>query len=72
MDHQSNIIQIRQQLESGRRITVQSVLKSIGTQELRTYIPQIRRKFKLAIVAEWTEANGKRFKQYYITNPITQ
>ena len=65
MDHESNLIQIRKQLESGQRITVQSVLSSIGTQELRTYIPKLRRKFNMTIIGEWVERNGKHFKEYY-------
>ena len=66
MDHESNIIQIRHQLEAGKRITVQSVLRSVGTQELRTYIPKIRRRYHLSVVSQWVERKGKRFKEYFL------
>jgi hypothetical protein len=60
---------IKAELLSGKRITVQSVLKTIGTQELRTYIPILRREDELDIATEWILKNGKRFKEYFL-NPI--
>lgn len=61
--------QIKQQLEAGRRITVQSVLRSVGTQELRHYIPIIRRTYQLNISSQWLNKNGKRFKEYFLLPP---
>ena len=66
INHESNVTIIRDQLLSGRRITVQSVLRSVNTQELRHYIPIIRRRFGIAIQSEWVERKGKRFKEYFL------
>jgi hypothetical protein len=57
---------IKEQLLAGKRITVQSVLKSIGTQELRTYIPRFRREFGMIIDTNWLYRDGKKFKEYFI------
>jgi hypothetical protein len=57
---------IKEELLAGKRITVQSVLKTIGTQELRTYIPRLRREFGLLIETKWISSNGKRFKEYFL------
>jgi hypothetical protein len=57
---------IKDELLTGKRITVQSVLKSIGTQELRTYIPRLRREFGLNIDTVWVTRAEKRFKEYFI------
>lgn len=65
INYETNITKIKEQLERGRRITVQSILDSVGTQELRHYIPIIRRRFNMIIDSEWTERNGKRFKEYF-------
>ena len=67
MDHETNIIKIRCQLESGWRITVQSVRKSVGTQELRHYIPIIRKRFELPVSSVWVKRKGKRFKEYFLS-----
>lgn len=57
---------IEAQLVAGRRISVISVLQSVGTLELRTYLSKIRR--KLSIADEWvTLPNGKRHKEYYLS-----
>jgi SWI/SNF-related matrix-associated actin-dependent regulator 1 of chromatin subfamily A len=65
-NHETNIQQIKRQLLAGRRITVQSILRSVGTQELRHYIPIIRRRFDLQVETIWIEKKGKRFKEYFI------
>ncbi|WP_158993421.1 hypothetical protein [Mucilaginibacter sp. L196] len=62
-DHLS---QIRQLLLDGKRLTVQSVLKIVGTQELRTYIPILRKHHSLDIDTVWVVKNEKRFKEYFI------
>jgi hypothetical protein len=64
--HDSNVHQIKEQLLAGRRITVRSILKSVGTPELRHYIPIIRRRFDIDIATEWVTRNGKRFKEYFL------
>ena len=63
---QDNLKAIREQLVHGWRITVQSVLKSIGTQEARHYIAKLRRDPELNIADEWVTRNGKRFKEYFL------
>jgi hypothetical protein len=57
---------------AGRRITVQSVLKSVGTQELRHYISIIRREQDFKITTTWVSKKGKRFKEYFIEKQTTQ
>lgn len=59
-----NIKAIKEQLEAGRRLTVLSVLHSIGTLELRYYIARLRKTMQIA--DEWKSKNGKRFKEYYL------
>jgi len=66
---EADVALIKHQLEQGQHITVQSVLRSIGTQELRTYVPILRRKFNLNIGSRWMESRGKRFKEYYLLPP---
>jgi hypothetical protein len=62
---ESQLAQIKEQLLAGKRITVQSVLKTVHTQELRTYIPILRRA-GLPIMAVWVSKGDKRFKEYYL------
>lgn len=64
--HDNNTKMIIEQLLAGRRITVQSVRKSVGTQELRHYIPIIRTDFGLIIDTEWKQKNGYRYKEYFL------
>jgi|GEM_PF-3405555 len=69
-NHGSNLAAIKDQLERGWRISVQSVLHSVGTQELRHYISILRREPGIHIESVWTTAdNGKRFKEYFIAKP---
>ena len=56
---------IRSLLEKGKRLTVVSVLRIVGTIELRVYISKLRRE-GLNIKGDWTKRNGKKFKIYYI------
>ena len=63
---ETNTNRIKDQLLAGRRITVQSILKTVGTQELRHYIPIIRKRFNLVIDSVWVEKKGKRFKEYFL------
>lgn len=57
---------IRSELERGFIITVQSVLKSCRTQELRTYISALK-KDGLKIKSEWITKGNKHFKQYFLS-----
>lgn len=63
--NQNNLELIRQQLEAGRIITVQSVLRSVGTQELRHYISKLRNE-GLDIQSKWVTRGEKHFKTYWI------
>lgn len=58
--------QIKQLLIDGKRLTVQLVLRLVGTQELRTYIPILRKQHGLDIDTVWVVKNNKRFKEYYL------
>jgi hypothetical protein len=60
---------ILDQLIAGRRITTMSVLSSVGTSELRTYLARIRKTVKVS--DKWISKNGKRFKEYFISNIVT-
>lgn len=60
----SNQKAILDQLLAGRRISTLTVLKSIGTSELRHYLAIIRKTVNVS--DEWVERNGKRFKEYFI------
>lgn len=65
-DHNKTIKQkIREELEKGFIISVLSVMKSIKTFELRTYISALK-KDGLKIRSEWNYKNGKRFKTYHL------
>lgn len=64
INSESNLSRIKEQLSQGRRITVQSVLRSIGTQELRHYISIIRK--DMPVCSRWVEKRGKRFKEYWL------
>lgn len=65
-NHDTNLTLIRAQLLAGKRISVMSVLKSVGTLELRHYISELKRNSDLVIAGEWTCRNNKRFKEYYL------
>lgn len=56
---------ILDQLIAGQRITTSSVLFSIQTSELRTYIARIRKTVKVS--DKWVTKNGKHFKEYFIS-----
>lgn len=60
-----NLTLIRNLLLEGLRITSISVLKSIGTTEVRHYL-SILRKEGLTIKDNWLEKDGKRFKEWYL------
>jgi hypothetical protein len=63
----SELEQIKCLLLDGKRLTVQSVLRLVHTQELRTYITILKRNpHSLDIDTEWKERNGKRFKEYFL------
>lgn len=64
--NESHLQAIKQQLEAGMRITVQSVRRTIGTQELRTYIPQLRRQYGMIIDTAWVVKDGARYKDYFL------
>jgi hypothetical protein len=63
---EADLQQIKKLLLDGKRLTVVGVLRLVGTQELRTYIPILRRQHDMDISAEWQERGGKRFKEYYL------
>lgn len=66
MNEEVNRTLVRRELEAGKRITVLSVLNSIGTIEARKYLSDLR-KLGMAIKDEWcTSDNGKRFKTYWL------
>ena len=65
INHSANLALIRDQLLNGRRISVKSVWKSIGTTELRHYIAILRK--TLNIASEWVTDGGVRYKVYYIS-----
>lgn len=60
----NNLQKIKAQLDAGKVITVQSILASVGTQELRHYITIL--KTSMEIESQWFEAkDGRRFKKYW-------
>lgn len=64
-NYEGNYGKILEQLISGIRITTMSVLKSIKTSELRTYLSQIRKTIQVS--DEWVKRpDGKRYKEYFI------
>lgn len=64
-DHQNNLKAIRAQILRGWRVTVKSILQSVGTQEARHYIAKLRRDPELAIKDRWVSKDGKRFKEWW-------
>jgi transcription initiation factor IIE alpha subunit len=60
-----NLSLIKCQLEKGKRITSISVLKSIGTTEIRHYLSKLRKE-GLAIKDRWIEKDGKHFKEWFL------
>ncbi len=68
-DKQNYHDEIKRQLISGREITVQSVLRSVGTQELRHYISALKKE-GLVICSTWISRNGKHFKKYWLDKEI--
>lgn len=65
-DYQTNLKAIKGQLLRGWRVTVKSILQSIGTQEARHYISKLRRDPDLKVKDRWVNKDGKRFKEYYL------
>jgi len=64
-DYQNNLKAIKGQLLRGWRVTVKSILQSIGTQEARHYIAKLRRDPELKIKDRWISKDGKRFKEWF-------
>jgi hypothetical protein len=60
-----NLEKIKAELVAGKHITVRSVLLSVGTQELRTYISQLKRQ-GMHIASTWVKRRDKKFKEYYL------
>lgn len=60
----SNEKAILEQLLRGDRISNITVLNTVSTTEIRTYIARIRKTLKVS--DEWVTKNGKRFKEYFI------
>lgn len=60
-----NLSKIRVLLMSGAKLTSITVLRLIGTTEIRHYLSKLRRE-GLAIKDQWLERDGKRFKTWWI------
>ncbi len=58
--------QIKKLFLAGKKLTVQSVLKLVHTQELRTYVPILRRDHGMQIESQWVYHNSKKFKVYFL------
>jgi len=56
--------QILSQLLAGRRITTQTVLRSLKTTEARLFIARIRKTIKVSDV--WIIKGKTRYKEYFI------
>lgn len=63
---ESQLQQIKKLFLAGKKLTVQSVLKLVHTQELRTYVPILRRDHGMAIESQWVHHNSKKFKVYFL------
>lgn len=63
---ESQLKQIKDLFLAGKKLTVQSVLKVVHTQELRTYVPILRRDHGLQIESQWVYHGSKKFKVYYL------
>lgn len=69
MESQDNKIKnmeaIKDLLNAGLKISVISVLESVGTIELRHYIAILRKEMRIA--DKWVKSpDGKRYKEYWI------
>jgi hypothetical protein len=64
-DYQNNLKAIKGQLLRGWRVTVKSILQSVGTYEGRHYLSILRRDPDLIVKDEWVNKDGKRFKVYF-------
>lgn len=52
----------------GKKLTVISALKEVGTLELRHFVAELKKQ-GMDIRSNWmTASNGKRFKQYWLFN----
>ena len=58
---------IKKCFEMGGRLTVQAAFYRFHTTELRRIISRLR-KAGMKIIDEWKEANGVRFKEYFLAN----
>jgi len=58
---------IKKCFEMGGRLTVQAAFHRFRTTELRRIISRLR-KAGMNISDEWKEADGVRFKEYYLSN----
>jgi hypothetical protein len=63
---ESQLAQIKALFLAGKKLTVQSVLKLVHTQELRTYVPILRRDHGMQIDSQWVHHGSKKFKVYYL------
>lgn len=63
--NEADLAAIKAELVSGKRITVDSVIETVGTHELRTYIPRLRKE-GLEIDTEWINGKKKRYKEYFL------
>lgn len=63
-NHESNLSKILAELESGKRITVLSVLLTVKTIELRHYIAIIRKTTPVNSI--WIKKDNKQFKEYFL------
>lgn len=60
-----NLEAIKDLLESGKKLSVVSVLNMVGTIELRHYIAILRK--QMSIADKWVKSpEGKRYKEYWL------
>ena len=61
--------EILEYLKKGKRLSVSSCARIIGTNELRHYVAALIRKGS-KIQSEWKKSeSGKRYKEYFLPNP---
>jgi len=63
-----NLKEIKALFEAGKTLTVVSVLRDVGTIELRHYVAVLRK--DMEIKDKWVKRNGKRFKEYWLRKEV--
>lgn len=56
---------VKEQLLNNRRVTVISILNSVGTTEGRKIISRLKSE-GMSIASEWVRKGKKRFKEYFL------